>query len=181
MEQSGKKYPKLGFDARKKTGNKWFETQDPIAYYPEFEKEKVVWAETDQALNIVITPSGMYLQKTCFMIISIKPKIINALLNSKIVQWYIRNISSNLGLKGLSLTKDSVQQIPLPPITPSNKHIVQQIESLVDRILTAKKENKNEDTSYWENEIDQLVYGLYDLTPDEIKIIEENSSRTNKT
>jgi hypothetical protein len=43
LEQSGKKYPNLGFDARKKTNNKWFETQDQIAYYAEFEKEKVVW------------------------------------------------------------------------------------------------------------------------------------------
>jgi hypothetical protein len=41
LEQSGKKYPELGFDARKKTGNKWFETQDQIAYYTEFEKERL--------------------------------------------------------------------------------------------------------------------------------------------
>ncbi|HQJ59263.1 MAG TPA: Eco57I restriction-modification methylase domain-containing protein, partial [Bacteroidales bacterium] len=45
LEQSGKKYPELGFNARKKTGNKWFETQDQIAYYPEFEKEKVVYGQ----------------------------------------------------------------------------------------------------------------------------------------
>ena len=43
LEQSGMKYPSVGFDARKKTGNEWFETQDQIGYYEEFEKEKVVW------------------------------------------------------------------------------------------------------------------------------------------
>ncbi|GIV39966.1 MAG: type II restriction endonuclease [Thermonema sp.] len=41
LDQSGKKYPELGFNARKKTTNKWFETQDTIAYYQEFEKEKI--------------------------------------------------------------------------------------------------------------------------------------------
>jgi hypothetical protein len=45
----------------------------------------------------------------------------------------------------------------------------------VDKILAAKKQNPQTDTSEWENEIDELVYRLYDLTEDEIKIIEENS------
>ena len=172
LEQSGKKYPELGFDARKKTGNKWFETQDQIAYYPEFEKEKVVWAETDQALNAVIVDKGIYLQKTCFMIITLKLKFISAILNSSVSQWYIRKLSSNLGNKGLSLTKDSVKEIPLPPITPSNEPIVNQIEALVDKILAAKQQNPQTDTGEWEKEIDRLVYRLYDLTEEEIEIIE---------
>ena len=45
LEQSGKKYPNLGFNARKKTKHKWFETQDQIAYYAELKKEKVVYSE----------------------------------------------------------------------------------------------------------------------------------------
>jgi len=52
--------------------------------------------------------------------------------------------------------------------------IVNKIESLVVNILTAKKKNKNADTSKWEREIDSLFYKLYDLTEDEIKIIEGN-------
>jgi type II restriction/modification system DNA methylase subunit YeeA len=64
--------------------------------------------------------------------------------------------------------------LSLPPITPTNKPIVRQIEALVDKILAAKKENKNANTSNWEQEIDKLVYKLYDLTKEEIKIIEEN-------
>ncbi|GIW63610.1 MAG: type II restriction endonuclease [Patescibacteria group bacterium] len=171
LEQSGKRYPELGFNARKKTGNKWFETQDQIAYYLEFEKDKVVWAETDQALNTVIAPKGMYLQKTCFMIITDNPKIINGFLNSNLSQWYIRIKCSNLGEKGMSLTKESVREIPFPPITPTNEPVVRQIEVLVDKILAAKRQNKNADTSPWEREIDRLVYKLYDLTEDEIKII----------
>ncbi|MEP0860501.1 MAG: hypothetical protein HRF52_03580 [Ignavibacterium sp.] len=42
----------------------------------------------------------------------------------------------------------------------------------MDKILAAKKQNKNADTSQWEREIDNLVYQLYELTPEEIEIIE---------
>jgi len=127
-------------------GDYWWELRH-CAYYPEFEKEKVVWAETDQMLNLAFVPKGIYLQKTCFMIIIDKPKLIAGLLNSKISQWYIRITSSSLGEKGMSLTKESVEKISLPTITPSNQPIVQQIESLVNKILPAKKQNPQTDTS----------------------------------
>jgi len=52
---------------------------------------------------------------------------------------------------------------------------VKQIETLVDKIITAKKQNPQSDTTELEREIDHLVYQLYDLTPDEIKIIERDS------
>ncbi len=70
-------------------------------------------------------------------------------------------------------SKENMENIPLPTITSSNEPIVKQIESLVDKILEAKKQNPQADTSHLEQEIDQLVYKLYDLTDEEIKIIEE--------
>ncbi|MGQ9846779.1 MAG: restriction endonuclease, partial [Bacteroidales bacterium] len=63
--------------------------------------------------------------------------------------------------------------MPLPPITSTNQPIVAQIEALVDKILTAKKQNPQADTSHWEREIDRLVYKLYDLTEEEIRIVEK--------
>ena len=45
---------------------------------------------------------------------------------------------------------------------------------LVDKILTAKKSNPQADTTALEAEIDQLVYELYELTEDEIAIVEES-------
>jgi len=42
----------------------------------------------------------------------------------------------------------------------------------MDKILAAKKQNPQTDTSELENEIDRLVYQLYDLTEEEIEIIE---------
>jgi len=52
------------------------------------------------------------------------------------------------------------------------KLLAQQVESMVEAILSAKKENHAADTSAWEKEIDSLVYKLYGLTDEEIKIVE---------
>jgi len=42
----------------------------------------------------------------------------------------------------------------------------------MDKILAAKKQNPHADTSEWERDIDELVYRLYDLTEEEVKIVE---------
>ncbi|MDB9537297.1 hypothetical protein PN451_15925 [Dolichospermum planctonicum CS-1226] len=60
-------------------------------------------------------------------------------------------------------------QIPIPQANPKQSEV---ITSLVNQILTAKKLDPKADTTTLETEIDQLVYQLYELTPEEIKIIE---------
>lgn len=56
--------------------------------------------------------------------------------------------------------------------TPGNQFLVLQIKLLVDKILSAKEQNQQGDTSGLESEIDMLVYQLYNLTEEEIEIIE---------
>ena len=65
-----------------------------------------------------------------------------------------------------------VDALPLPQLSEENSELQQQIISLVDEILAAKKANHNADTTALEAEIDRLVYALYDLTDDEIKFID---------
>jgi len=60
-------------------------------------------------------------------------------------------------------------KIPLMKMKVYEKH-----NFLVDQILSAKKQNPEADTSKLEKEIDKLVYKLYNLTEEEIKIIEGN-------
>jgi hypothetical protein len=50
------------------------------------------------------------------------------------------------------------------------------IVKLVDKILAIKRKNIKADVSELEAEIDQLVYQLYGLTPEEIAIVEEATS-----
>jgi hypothetical protein len=73
---------------------------------------------------------------------------------------------------GFGTTKSAFLSIPVPPITPENQSLVSQIESLVDQILARKRGNPPADTRDLERAIDDLVYRLYDLTPDEIRLVE---------
>ena len=60
----------------------------------------------------------------------------------------------------------------LVPIT--NDLNKKNIENKVDQILTLKQDNPEADTTTLEKEIDAMVYALYDLTEEEIKIVEES-------
>ena len=74
-----------------------------------------------------------------------------------------------LNLSGLGFYKDSAPDGALAC------HGARIRSPLVDRILAAKQKNPAADTSAMEREIDQQVYALYGLTPEEIKIVEEAS------
>ncbi len=43
---------------------------------------------------------------------------------------------------------------------------------MIDQILSAKKKDPNADTSALEKQIDEMVYELYSLTDEEIKVVE---------
>lgn len=175
LEQSGKKYPELGFNARKKTGNKWFETQDQIAYYSEFEKERVVYGQFQDAAEYCYCEAGIYLSSNEYMIGgNYNRKYFLGILNSKLIEWYLLTITGKLGNDLKIGQKSNFQKIPIPDINSNNKFIVKQIENLVTKIIVVKKSNPKTDTSIWEREIDNLVYSLYELTDEEIRIIEQN-------
>ncbi|EAK5793479.1 hypothetical protein BSJ87_07375, partial [Campylobacter jejuni] len=62
--------------------------------------------------------------------------------------------------------------LPLPKINSKNEKLANELISLVDEILKAKEQDKNANTQELENKINSLVYKLYNLTEEEIKIIE---------
>jgi hypothetical protein len=157
-------------------GDYWWELRH-CAYYPEFEKEKVVYSEIVKQPQFYFDNSGFYVEATSFLMTGKYVKYICGLLNSRPVSYFFKNwyAGGGLGEEGYRYKKAFLENLPIPPITPTNEPIVKQIEGLVDKILAAKKQNPQADTGEWENEIDRLVYRLYDLTEEEVKIIEENS------
>ena len=68
----------------------------------------------------------------------------------------------------LNIGTRELENFPIPAATKSQQ---QEIITLVDQILEAKKTDPSADTSSIESKIDQLVYKLYSLTDDEIKIV----------
>ncbi|MGZ5486546.1 MAG: TaqI-like C-terminal specificity domain-containing protein [Nitrososphaeraceae archaeon] len=96
-------------------------------------------------------------------------KFILALLNSKLVNWIYSNSFTNESKLTVNLSKEYLSQIPIAHSTEFDQ---EKIIALVEKILDAKKTNPNSNTSAFEKEIDQLVYQLYELTEEEIKIVE---------
>ena len=70
----------------------------------------------------------------------------------------------------MNVATREVQSMTIPDVVDEAKYSVVE---LVDKILTSKRTNPVADTSDLEREIDQQVYALYNLTPEEIAIIEQ--------
>ena len=96
-------------------------------------------------------------------------KILLGILNSKLISFFIRGSYSTLGIGGgINFSRDMVEGLPLPQLSSESEKII----PYVDEIMKAKIQNVYADTSALESEIDYLVYRLYGLTEEEIKIVE---------
>jgi len=104
-------------------------------------------------------------------------KSLVGLLNSKLYDFLYWCINPERG-EGLAELK-AFHLYKLPIIKLSS--ITDKIEVLVDQILSLKKENSAADVSELEAEIDRLVYTLYDLTKEEIAIVEAAAPNPKKT
>ena len=98
-----------------------------------------------------------------------KLKYILALVNSKLFDFIYWTINPE---KGEALAEVKAMHLDQLPIKFADNKTQSEIELLVDKILTIKLEDNSADTKDLENQIDQLVYKLYDLTEEEIRIIE---------
>lgn len=92
-----------------------------------------------------------------------------ALLNSKLVDFYYQSLNPEKGEALAEVKKENVEKIPIKQLSPESQ---QPFINLVDKILTGKK--AGEDTQAWEDEIDLRVYKLYELTHEEVLIIDPN-------
>ncbi|GAA9708295.1 hypothetical protein VN0016_05350 [Helicobacter pylori] len=146
------------------------------AYLEDFEKEKIVYPETSQGAYFIYENSGIFLEKTAFMIVSdaYNLKLLTALLNSKLITFYFKNFCGGciLGNSGYQYNKHALEKIPIPKITPKNQELARKTTDCAKAILEAKEKDPKANTQRLEKEIDALVYQLYNLTDEEIKTIE---------
>lgn len=140
---------------------------------------KIVWAEMTNTPCFAYDTQGFYINQTCYFIPT-DDKYLCAVLNSKLIYFYMRQIASNLGDGAFRWIKQFVEKLPIPKITKSNQKIVDRIIALADAILAVKADSAIQSatkvappsTSKLEFEIDTLVYELYNLAGAEIKIME---------
>ena len=102
---------------------------------------------------------------------SMNLKYVLALLNSKLVSFWYKVYFRSLALAGgyLRIGNNEIKAIPIPDATSEQQAVVIEI---VDRILAAKQTDPGVNLTALENEIDRMVYSLYNLTREEIEIVE---------
>lgn len=106
-------------------------------------------------------------------------EFILALINSKVLNWYYCNSFSNNSELTVNISKTFLEKLPIPELDNTNE---ENIKVIVGKILEITKsvdylQNpvKQAKVKEYEKQIDQMVYKLYNLTPEEIEIIEKSS------
>jgi len=97
-------------------------------------------------------------------------KCLQGILNSNLFWWYLVNTGTVLANGYFRFKPDYMKSFPIPSFIPLT--IEKKIMDYVDRIATSKSNNNSQEYSLYEKNIDQIVYSLYDLTDDEIRLIE---------
>ena len=154
-------------------GENWWNLR-ACAYYSEFDKEKIVWQEMAKEGKFLIDKNKFYSLDTTRFLTGKNLTYLLGILNSTFFLFAFKNYyaGGHLGSKGVRFKSEFMKNFPIPPITDANQHIATEIENEVDKIIAAKHADQNADTSALEDGIDKLVYELYNLTEDEIAIVE---------
>ncbi len=162
-----------GLFNRDDQGENWWNLR-ACAYYPEFEREKIVWQEMATKGTFLIDRNQFYSLDTTRILTGKNLTYLIGILNSKFFLFAFRNYyaGGHLGSRGVRFKSEFMKRFPVPPVTEANQHLAAQIEARVDQILAAKETDPEADVSKLENEIDQIVYLLYGLTPEEIGIVD---------
>ncbi|RVZ63542.1 class I SAM-dependent DNA methyltransferase [Helicobacter pylori] len=147
------------------------------SYYQEFEKEKIVYGEIVQEPRFYLDNGEcklgyFYAEATSFILTGEHLRYLLGMLHSKLITFAFKTFyaGGGLGESGYRYKKAFIERLPIPKITEKNQELADKIIVLVDKILQAKDPKAN--TQGLEKEIDALVYQLYNLTDEEIKIIE---------
>ena len=152
LEQTGKKYIINGEEikARKKTSNKWFETQDSISYWDLFFQPKICWKAVGRNLAFSIVESGTFLTAPAsFISAGIYNEYILAFLCSNVGTYFIYKNSDTTGAGDIMLNIQSLIKFPIP---------LNQTISIGESI----------------NVVNQSIYQAYGFTSDEISYIESS-------
>ncbi len=145
------------------------------AYLEDFKKEKIVYpCIMAKKPCFVYEEEGFYAPAPANIITGdkIEIKYLTALLNSKCIYFAMRKFYMGGGIEG-ELKTNNLEKIPIPQITEKNQELADKITDCAERILKSKAKDPKTNTQGLEKEIDALVYQLYNLTDEEIKIIED--------
>ncbi len=159
-----------GLYNRDDKGQYWWELRSCV-YMDDFLKIKIVYPEFLQSPCFYLDTFKLFVLDTAWFM---EFKNLNncsyhyliSILNSKLFWFFYQKISVSLGEKAQRMKKQFIEKTPIPMISEKNQ---KPFENLVNEILEKKALGQN--TQSLENEIDNLVFALYELTNEEIDFI----------
>ena len=117
LEQTGKSYIVEGvkIKARKRTNNKWFETQDSISYWDDFNKPKIIWKIIGSNLAFALDNERYIVNNACYLMTGAEIESMLPYLNSRIINWYsdITNMNPT-GVGDAQVGAQNIIQFPIP-------------------------------------------------------------------
>ncbi len=150
------------------------------AYLEDFEKEKIVYGEIVQEPRFYLDNGEcelgyFYAEATSFILTGEHLRYLLGMLHSKLITFTFKTFyaGGGLGESGYRYKKAFIERLPIPKITPQNQELADKITDGAKQILALKEKDPKANTQKLEKEIDALVYRLYNLTDEEIKIIED--------
>ena len=159
------------FKNRGARGQHWTNLR-ACSFYDDFKKEKIVWIELSDLGRFALCNEEIYLLNSAYFLLppsSIDAKFLLGILNSSTIRLYLSLVAETSGMGTSRWINNYVKEFPIPMV--ANEQQTEIIE-IVNQILAIKHADPHADVSTLENEIDKLVYALYDLTPEEIAIVE---------
>ncbi|HQO01540.1 MAG TPA: TaqI-like C-terminal specificity domain-containing protein, partial [Spirochaetota bacterium] len=160
-------------------GDYWWELR-ACDYYDEFEKEKIIYAEIGSRNKFNYDEKNFYGDTTSF-ILGNNSKHLLGILNSKLTLFFVQKTASVLGDvdKGGRLRWKKQYMAPLPIVEQESPELVKAVTSMLEaqRQLQSAKSDADRKTLQQkidaiDSQIDRLVYDLYGLTDEEVRIVE---------
>ena len=118
LEQTGKSHIVNGekIKARKKTNNKWFETQDSISYWEDFSKPKILWKRVGSILRFCYNDNeALGLDSTCFAIGN-NIEFVCCVLNTPMGHYLLKD-APKTGTGDLLISVQAVEPLKMPSVS----------------------------------------------------------------
>jgi adenine-specific DNA-methyltransferase len=172
------------WEGRKPGKYKWYEIQDSIEYFKEFEKSKIIYPNILKRPEFTFDTSGWYTNQKCF-IIPTDDKYLLGILNCKITHYLFDKLLPKLRGGFFEPNYVIFKNFPIKQIDRKNSTEIilhDEVVKLVDELLLLHKEidgltlqtkinQINSKIFYCEDRIDQIAFELYGLNGKEIDII----------
>ena len=158
------------FKNRGARGQHWTNLR-ACSFYDDFKKEKIVWIELSDLGRFALCNEEIYLLNSAYFLLppsGIDSKFLLGILNSSTIRFYLSLVAETSGMGTSRWINNYVKEFPIPVVAHEQQT---EIIEIVNQILNTKRTDPNADTPAFEDEIDKLVYELYNLTEDEIAIV----------